>query len=54
LAIQRYYGYRENLQKAQHKAENARIQLERMAGPQAVDTLALGLRPQASFVAVHP
>ena len=54
LAIQRYYGYRENLQNAQHKAENARIQLERMAGPQAVDTLALGIRPEASFVAVHP
>ena len=54
LAIQRYYGYRENLQNAQHKAENARIQLERMAGPQAVDTLALGLRPQASLVAVRP
>ncbi len=54
LAIQRYYGYRENLQNAQHKAENARIQLERMAGPQAVDTLALGIRPEASLVAVHP
>jgi hypothetical protein len=25
-----------------------------MAGPQAVDTLALGIRPEASFVAVHP
>lgn len=54
LAIQRYYGYRENLQNAQHKAENARIQLERMAGAQAVDTLALGIRPEASFVAIHP
>jgi hypothetical protein len=54
LAIQRYYGYRETLQNAQHQAENARIQLERMAGPQAVDTLALGIRPEASFVAVHP
>jgi hypothetical protein len=54
LAIQRYYGYRETLQNAQHQAENARIQLERMAGPQAVDTLALGIRPEASYVAVHP
>ena len=54
LTIQRYYGYRENLQKAQHQAENARIQLERIAGPQAVDTLALGIRPEASLLALQP
>ena len=54
MGIQRYYRFRESLQLAEQKAEKARIQLERIAGPQAVDTLALGIRPQASVLALKP
>jgi len=53
MAVQRYYTYRDNLLKAETRAEHARVQLERLAGNQAVDNLALGVRPEASHVALN-
>ncbi|XVJ51112.1 MAG: hypothetical protein HEQ32_03095 [Vampirovibrio sp.] len=53
LAIQRYYKFRAQLQKVETQAQDARIQLERIAGANAVDTLAIGIRPHASHVVLE-